>query len=501
MILVEEEQIDAITAVLHQICTGKVPSAIPIPPELPDNEIRQLLSYMNRFLAEFAPFAVAMQRIARGELDTGPLGGRMSVVHSLKTLQSNLRHLTWKTQQIAGGDMDQQVAFMGDFSAAFNSMAGQLKESRDMLLELNKDLDRRNRFIRETFGRFTGDEIVDTLLDMPDGLKLGGEKREVTLLMSDLRGFTALVERMDPSEVVAIMNHYLTAMIDLVQLHGGTVDEIIGDAILVLFGAPVAVENASGRAVRCALEMQAAMEEVNEENRRHGWPPLEMGIALHTGSVVVGNIGSIRRSKYAVVGHAVNLTARIESFTVGGQVLASPALIESAGQGLILGEEVEVHGKGMVEPLLCRELLGCPEAPPSSAEKSGARCTVLSAPLLMQCIRLTGKRLENRADPALLVGLSKQRAEVVTSRSLKRSDNIVLRVRNANRHGEETPELYAKVVRVLQGPENTYLIHFTSVSPGMRVLLGMASESDGGAPPGNEVPAPGMPGGGRSFSS
>ena len=501
MIRVEEEQIDAVTAVLHQICTGKVPPAIPIPADLPDNEIRQLLTYVNRFLGEFAPFAEAMGRIARGELDASPLKGRMGVVHYLKTLQSNLKHLTWKTQQIAAGDLDQQVAFMGDFSAAFNSMAAQLRDSRDKLLELNQDLDRRNQFIRKTFGRYTADEIVDTLLDMPDGLKLGGEKREVTLLMSDLRGFTALVERMDPAEVVSIMNHYLTAMIDLIQHHGGTVDEIIGDAILVLFGAPLAMENAPVRAVRCALEMQAAMKGVNEINSGNGWPALEMGIALHTGNVVVGNIGSTRRSKYAVVGQAVNLTARIESFTVGGQVLVSPALIEAAGRGLLLGEEVKVHGKGMTEPLFCRELLGCPDAPRLSPGKSQARCSVLPTPLSMQCVRLTGKRLENRADPALLVGLAVQRAEVVTTCPLKRSDNIVLRGATANQSGEETPELYAKVVRVLPEPKNGYLIHFTFVSPEMQAILCRSAEAAGGGPRGNEIPTAGTPGMAEPFSS
>ena len=483
MIPVEEDKIDAITAVLHQICTGRVPQAIPIPPELPDNEIRQLLTYVNRFLGDFAPFAEAMQRMARGELDTGPLRGRMGVVHSLKTLQSNLRHLTWKVQQIAAGDLEQQVAFMGDFSAAFNSMAGQLKESRDKLLELNLDLDRRNQFIRKTFGRYTADEIVDTLLDMPDGLKLGGEKREVTLLMSDLRGFTALVERMDPNEVVSIMNHYLTAMIDLIQQHGGTVDEIIGDAILVLFGAPVPMENAPGRAVRCALGMQAAMKGVNETNCRHGWPVLEMGIALHRGSVVVGNIGSTRRSKYAVVGQAVNLTARIESFTVGGQVLVSPALMDAAGQGLIFGEDVEVHGKGMTEPLLCRELLGCPDAPRLSAGRARTplSCTPHSSDLAVYSPyrEAPGKQ----GDAALLVGLSGQRAEVVISSPLKRSDNIMLRTRTENRSGEGTEELYAKVVRVLPELENGYLIHFTSVSPGMRSLLCTIAETSVGTSP------------------
>jgi adenylate cyclase len=168
---------------------------------------------------------------------------------------------------------------------------------------------------------------------MPEGLNLGGEKREITLLMSDLRGFTALVERLEPTTVVALLNHYLSAMVEVIQRNRGTIDEIIGDAIFVLFGAPLVMEDSARRGVRCALEMQKAMLGVNEYNLTQGWPEIEMGIALHTGEVVVGNIGSTKRSKYGVVGRTVNLTARIESFTVGGQILVSPALLQRCRPG------------------------------------------------------------------------------------------------------------------------------------------------------------------------
>jgi adenylate cyclase len=196
-------------------------------------------------------------------------------------------------------------------------MTQQLKDSRAQLVNLNQQLERRNQFIRETFGRYTSDDIVGVLLDLPEGLQLGGEKREVTLLMSDLRGFTALADRLEATEVVALLNHYLSTMVEVIHGTGGTIDEIIGDAIFVLFGAPMVMPDAAQRAVRCALEMQKAMRGVNEHNFQMGWPEIEMGIGIHTGEVVVGNIGSTKRSKYGVVGRTVNLTARIESFTVG----------------------------------------------------------------------------------------------------------------------------------------------------------------------------------------
>src|SRR5512140_2600 len=373
MIPVEEALLDSITAAFHQLRTGKVPPPIPIPVDLPDNELRQLITYLNRFLSEFAPFAEALEQIARGDLETRAVLGRMPVVQSLKALQSNLKHLTYKTQQMAAGDLEQRVDFMGDFSTAFNRMTQQLKDSY-------QELERRNEFIRKVFGRYTSDEVVDALLDVPDGLKLGGEKREVTILMSDLRGFTALAERLEATEVVALLNHYLSAMVEVIQRHGGTIDEIIGDAILVLFGAPVALESDAKRAVLCALGMQKAMGAVNEQNLQRGWPVIEMGIAIHTGDVVVGNIGSVKRSKYGVVGRTINTTARIESFTVGGQIIVSPTVISGAGRGLILGDEVEVHAKGMKEALRCRQLLGHEDHPGLGLEEDTS-CAPLAEPV------------------------------------------------------------------------------------------------------------------------
>jgi adenylate cyclase len=460
MISVEAELIDQITATFHYLRSGKIPGPISIPADLPDNEIRQLITFVNRFLVEFATLNEALAQIAQGELDTRPLLGRMAVVHSFKALQSNLRHLTWKTQQVAAGDLEQQVDFMGDFSAAFNCMTQQLKDSREQL-------ERRNRFIRETFGRYTSDEIVGVLLDMPEGLNLGGEKREITLLMSDLRGFTSLVERLEPTTVVALLNHYLSAMVEVIQRNRGTIDEIIGDAIFVLFGAPLVMEDSARRGVRCALEMQKAMLGVNEYNLTQGWPEIEMGIALHTGEVVVGNIGSTKRSKYGVVGRTVNLTARIESFTVGGQILVSPALLSAAGQGVILGDEVEVRAKGMQEPLRCRDLLGHEDYPELMLEEEDTTFATLAEPLPFSYARLTGKHLADQMQSGALVGLSPRRAVVEVTDSLPSRTNIMLRLEGEAAE-EESPEAYAKVIRPLDETAKRYLIHFTSVTPGLQ---------------------------------
>ena len=470
MISVEEALIDKITETIYHLRTGKVPLPIPIPDDLPDNEIRQLLTFLNRFLVDFALFAGGMAQIAQGELDTRPLMDRMAVTHSFKALQSNLKHLTWKTQQIAAGDLEQKVDFMGDFSTAFNTMTQQLKESRAQLVSLNQQLERRNQFIRETFGRYTSDDIVEVLLDMPEGLKLGGEKRQVALLMSDLRGFTALAERLEATQVVALLNHYLSGMIEIIQRRGGTIDDIIGDAILVVFGAPVAMPDAAQRAACCALEMQKAMQEVNEYSFQKGWPEIEMGIALHSGETVVGNIGSTKRSKFGVIGQPVNLTARIESFTIGGQVLVSPALMHAADHGLILGEEVKVHGKGMQKALRCRELLGHEDHPELLLKEEEPIFTTLDDPLPVYYAVLADKHLDGQMQPATLVSISPRQAVMEVASRLPRRTNIMFRL-EGNRGEEESPELYAKVMQPLDELCQRYLIHFTWVPPDIQVRL------------------------------
>jgi adenylate cyclase len=480
MISVQEALIDSITAAFHELRTGKVPPPIRIPDDLPENEIRQLITYVNRFLSELAPFAETMEQIARGNLEARPLLGRMAGVQSLKALQSNLKHLTWKTQQIAAGDLEQKVDFMGDFSTAFNTMTQQLKESREQLLRLNQQLERRNQFIRETFGRYTSDDIVGVLLDMPEGLKLGGEKREITLLMSDLRGFTALSEGLEPTEVIALLNHYLSAMVELIHRHGGTIDEIIGDAIFVLFGAPMPMPDAAQRAACCALEMQKAMGGVNQHHARMGWPNIEMGIGLHAGEVVVGNIGSIKRSKYGVVGRTVNLTARIESFTVGGQVLASPAVIRAAGPGLILGDEVEVHAKGMREALKCRQLVGLEGHPELLLAEEQTPFTTLAQPVSFSCVALSDKHLDEQMPPGLLLSLAARRAIVEVACPLAPYANILLRLEA--QAGDESRELYAKVIRPLGEPTRRYLIHFTSVPPAVQARLQRLTDGANEAP-------------------
>jgi class 3 adenylate cyclase/PAS domain-containing protein len=224
--------------------------------------------------------------------------------------------------------------------------------------ERTVQLQQKNDLIRQIFGRYLSDEIVTTLLETKSGLSLGGERREITILASDIRGFTAQANCLPPEQVLKIINLYLSTMIDVITQYQGTIDEFMGDGILVLFGAPIARNDDPERAVACAVAMQLAMNKVNKQIMKWDFAPLEMGIGVNTGEVVVGNIGSEKRTKYGVVGNEVNLTYRIESYTVGGQIFISESTLKKVSDIVKIEAEKKVKPKGIKQPISIYEVEG-----------------------------------------------------------------------------------------------------------------------------------------------
>ncbi len=244
-------------------------------------------------------------------------------------------------------------------------------QTQSLLLQSQNELKERNAFVRRVLGRYVTDEVAKHVLAAPEELHLGGERREVSILMADLRGFTPMSDRLAPETVVTILNHYLHYMVEVVLKWGGTIDEIIGDALLIIFGAPLEQEDHARRAACCALEMQIAMKCVNRTLHQEGLPALAIGVGLNTGEVVVGNIGSEKRMKYSVVGSPVNLTARIESFTLGGQILASESTIRCLGKEARIDGKLRVKMKGYDRSITIYEIGGMGELElPSSIEET-----------------------------------------------------------------------------------------------------------------------------------
>ncbi|MGB2689949.1 MAG: adenylate/guanylate cyclase domain-containing protein, partial [Desulfobacterales bacterium] len=226
---------------------------------------------------------------------------------------------------------------------------------QEMLATIFKVSEERLRlvnFIRDMFGRYLSKKVVDNILESPEGHKIGGRRKTVTILMSDIRGFTGLSETMDPEIMVQLLNRYLGRMSKIILKYDGIIDEILGDSILAVFGVPEKHETDPGRAVACAIAMQNALDDLNSEFIREGHPPLEMGIGINTGSVVVGNIGSEVRMKYAVVGLAVNTAARIESNTVGGQILLGESTYDLVKEAVTCDAPQALMMKGIKRPLV-----------------------------------------------------------------------------------------------------------------------------------------------------
>src|SRR5262249_3366000 len=228
------------------------------------------------------------------------------------------------------------------------------------------------------------DDVVASLLSSPEALALGGELRKVTVMMSDLRGFTALTERLSPKEAITFLNGYLQTMVDLILHYHGTINEIMGDGILVIFGAPTAAQDDAERAVACALAMQLAMDTVNTRSRERGLPEVEMGIGIHTGAVIVGNIGSDRRMKYAAVGTPVNLTGRIESYTTGGQILISESTRQQVATLVSVSRPLQIEAKGARQPLTVWEVTGMGGVHALLLHPPPSRMTLLTAPILVR---------------------------------------------------------------------------------------------------------------------
>ena len=224
--------------------------------------------------------------------------------------------------------------------------------------------EREKRFIRSVFRRYVADHVVDTLLAsgrMPD---LGGEKRTVTVLFSDIRNFTTLSEKLDAHEVVEFLNQYFERVCAIILEQGGTIDKYIGDAVMVQFGAPVSYPDHAARALRAALAMREAAGEfiswMSERFADRNLPAFNIGIGIHTGEAIVGNVGSSRRMEYTVIGDTVNLASRLESAskTLGCMIVASSVTLKAAGIDIRTGLHDVIHVKGRETPVEIFEVTG-----------------------------------------------------------------------------------------------------------------------------------------------
>jgi adenylate cyclase len=267
-----------------------------------------------------------------------------------------------------------------------------------------------------------------------------------------------------------MLNTYFEIMVDVVMKYGGTINEIVGDALLVIFGAPQEMPHRARHAVACAIEMQNTIREVNEKNRRIGLPELEMGIGLNDDEVIVGNIGSSKRSKYAVVGSGVNMTSRIESYTVGGQILVSETVRKEAGDVLRIDGQMDVVPKGAEAPVRIYEVGGISGGYNLMLEEEDLDFLTLSRSLPIEYRVLEGKHEGRVALSGSINRLSKKGAEICTDGAMEPMTNLKMRLTDVDQE-LASKDFYGKVIEYRDEETDRFQVRFTSLPPEIRAYF------------------------------
>ncbi|MDX9973638.1 MAG: adenylate/guanylate cyclase domain-containing protein [FCB group bacterium] len=354
MLHVNEGDIDRITEALHHVLNGQLPEPIALPADYPDNEVKQLVQYVNNFLAQYGSFAASMQSLSSGDLDFDIQRGRMHVLQSLKNLHANLRHLTWKTLQIAKGDFSQRVDFMGEFSTAFNSMAQQLKDAFETIEQQNRDLAEANRVIQEE--RDKSDRLLLNILParIADELKQTGKTKpelfdDVTVLFSDLVGFTRQSATLSPTALIGELNDIFTHFDAIAEANACERIKTIGDAYLAVCGMPIPNPNHARNLVQAASQMVAWLQERNSVSSLQWF----VRVGINSGPVV-GSVVGTKKYIYDVFGDTVNTASRMESHSEPMRINVSEATRLLARDYFTFLERppVEIKGKGSMKMYL-----------------------------------------------------------------------------------------------------------------------------------------------------
>ncbi len=253
------------------------------------------------------------------------------------------------------GDLDARTAErlrgeLGEVASSMAGMASGLKESER---------------IRQAFGRYVSHEVLQKILSSQDLSKLSGNRRRITVLFADIKGFTRIAESLSPEEVVTFLNSYFSAMIEIIFRNHGTLDKFIGDGLMVLFGAPMDDQFQEEHAIQAAIEMQRETKRICEDWLKQGRPPIQIGIGINSGNAIVGTIGSETRMEYTAIGDAVNVAARLESITreVEADILMTDKTYEAVRHVVSAKSLGSVQVKGRTQQVQLYSVIGLREKP------------------------------------------------------------------------------------------------------------------------------------------
>jgi adenylate cyclase len=319
-------------------------------------------------------------------------------------------------------------------------------------------IDRMKTSLR-SFTRFAPEQIVREVVVKGQEAMLGGERREVTLLFSDLRNFTRFSEQTRPEEVVHILNTHFEKMVQLINHHNGFVVDFLGDSLFAVFGAPDRDPDHARNAVSCAIDMQLVRQQMNEDRPEANLPQMEMGIGINTGPCVVGNMGSLIRIKYGVVGHAVNLASRIESFTVGGQVLISEFTRQAVADQFVVAGPLEAFGKGVESAIRLWEMRGVSNKEDKTLPPTVRGLTSLSHPIPASFRLITGKQIAPELYQATVTKLSEAGVALATEFGL--DDFAAIQLQLSGQAGEPI-HIDGKVVGAGEAMHH-YIIRFSGL--------------------------------------
>jgi adenylate cyclase len=235
-----------------------------------------------------------------------------------------------------------------DFLIAFSGIGGVAIENSKFAERIRKEA-----LVRSNFERYFAPSLAARIAGSPDAVRLGGDKRAIAVLFSDIRGFTALSEAMNPDDMATLLSEYFTEMVDCVFRHGGTLDKFVGDRVMAQWGAPIAAEDDADRAMTSALDMMRGLDELNKKWRSEGRPTLAIGIGLNYGEAFAGNIGSEKRLEFTVIGDAVNTASRLCDEAEGGEILMTDDMRRALRHPPKVKERapMELRGKSQTIPV------------------------------------------------------------------------------------------------------------------------------------------------------
>ena len=306
--------------------------------------------------------------------------------------------------------------------------------------------------VRDVLERYTSKEIAKAALEDYNADQRGGSLVDATVMFCDIRGYTALSGEVPATTLVEVINHHFSVMDRIIGKYDGTVMEFLGDGILASFGVPGRHDDHAYRAVACALEMQNAMSEVREWNTRHGISPFEIGIGINSGLMIAGNIGSKKTMKYQCIGQQVNLAGRIESYSVGGQILISKSTYDNISADVEIKSIRKVVPKGTTTELEIYDVCGVGGEYSVSLEQENEKMVPLKSPMPITFCMVNGKKTGTVRYGAAIWKISDKGAVISTQHPLELGDNIMISYNG---------EVYAKVTSVGDGEVT---VRFTSIS-------------------------------------